>query len=643
MDKVGLAGTIGTWVAVFLALVALIAVVGPVLVWLAARSERSKALDIAGGAIQPFISKGFRFIGTNVRIFRRVRAPILTKEPDANFIAPLSWDAARYSETKSGATWAQLAQLLRGYGVQFSLGDDLIIHHGKALLPVHRIWILAIGLLGRYSPQTDIPLERKRTLSIARVPSQVRFQGLDNEGDEEEESETWTVRQRLSGTTGQMKISERESNQDSVKNIQLLAFLGNPLSELSKLQQEHLTMGDLLMLALGCMPLPKGQVCTLKELVPLQTSQIDEDEWSGPEERMHKRPRMLSIPMGRSASASSGNDFPAPSMTRRHPGSSQRVNSRKTIAVPVETPIPLRLEKVDDVDEEMNQILKPFGGVQREILSLEASKLDNALSIELKEYMNMTYVPPTAEWVRLFHTINSDDEEVLTLFIWRNDAQKIAYGLLSLAWHPEGYLFGGDAQGSCMQLLLAVQPKLHYLLVRLRENVQLLSLLEPEKRKLADRLNSAERQIRKGRETFSRSTYRVLYELDESLSSSAHQVVEVSHMIGVLMMTSEEFAFLAQQSARYFAKSVESVVEVDLRSGIVKVPLPFGGLQNFTVDLDSLYENWVPRDETVQVKYTFVMLACLRACLRSFLLSIRFDGYPLMREILRMDDIVHIA
>ena len=196
MDKIGLAGTIGTWVAVFLALLALIAVVGPVLVWLASRSERSKALDIAGGAVQPFISKGFRFFGTNVRIFRRVRAPILTKEPDATLIAPVRWDPVRYNESKARATWVQLAQLLRGYGVQFSLGDDLMIQHGKAILPMHRIWILVIGLLGRYSPEGKSH-ERKRTLSIVRIPSQVRFQSPSQEDpvddDEDEEGGMWNV------------------------------------------------------------------------------------------------------------------------------------------------------------------------------------------------------------------------------------------------------------------------------------------------------------------------------------------------------------------------------------------------------------------------------------------------------------------
>ena len=166
-----------------------------------------------------------------------------------------------------------------------------------------------------------------------------------------------------------MKISERASNQDSVKNVQLLAFLGNPLAELSKLQQEYLNMEDLLMLALGCMPLPKGQVCTLKEIIPLETSQIDEEEtdtWGGSSHRQ----RSLSF-AGNLLLSEEDDDF-TPTMTRRRASTLKRANSQKP-KLAVDSLFPLRLEKVDDVDEDMRRILEPFGGIQREILSLEAT------------------------------------------------------------------------------------------------------------------------------------------------------------------------------------------------------------------------------------------------------------------------------
>ena len=165
MDAVSLAGTIGTWVAVFIAIVALVTIVGPLLVWVAARSDRSKALQAAGETDYSFVTKGFRYFSSDIRLFRRVRAPILTKEPDAAIIATVKWDISKYHDSRPRATWIQLAHLLRGYDVKFQRGDPLVIQNGKAFLPMHRVWILVIGLLGRYSVETKSRLTMPRNLS----------------------------------------------------------------------------------------------------------------------------------------------------------------------------------------------------------------------------------------------------------------------------------------------------------------------------------------------------------------------------------------------------------------------------------------------------------------------------------------------
>ena len=130
-----------------IALFALIAVLGPILVWAASRTERNKALHAAGDANQPFIGSGFHFVGFDVRLFRRVKAPVIDKVPQ-NLV--LAFNTARYTETNSRATWVQVANLLLGYGATFQRGDTLIMYRGRAILPVHRTWILAIGLTGRY-------------------------------------------------------------------------------------------------------------------------------------------------------------------------------------------------------------------------------------------------------------------------------------------------------------------------------------------------------------------------------------------------------------------------------------------------------------------------------------------------------------
>ncbi|KAJ5761596.1 hypothetical protein N7533_003635 [Penicillium manginii] len=64
MDKIGLAGTISTWVAALLAIVALLGVVGPLLIWRANRTERQMALKAVDSELAEhggFMAKGLKF------------------------------------------------------------------------------------------------------------------------------------------------------------------------------------------------------------------------------------------------------------------------------------------------------------------------------------------------------------------------------------------------------------------------------------------------------------------------------------------------------------------------------------------------------------------------------------------------------
>lgn len=82
-DDLDLAGVIGTWVAAFLALVALVGIVGPILVWRASRTETQQALakvDAGMAESAGFVGKGIH-VWPGIRLFRRVRAPMLQHEP----------------------------------------------------------------------------------------------------------------------------------------------------------------------------------------------------------------------------------------------------------------------------------------------------------------------------------------------------------------------------------------------------------------------------------------------------------------------------------------------------------------------------------------------------------------------------------
>src|ERR1700709_2226059 len=79
-DPLNLAGVIGTWVAVGLALLALVGILGPLLVLRQIRSERYQALDAVDVQGTGFITRGFR-LTRKTRLFRRARVPLLINPP----------------------------------------------------------------------------------------------------------------------------------------------------------------------------------------------------------------------------------------------------------------------------------------------------------------------------------------------------------------------------------------------------------------------------------------------------------------------------------------------------------------------------------------------------------------------------------
>ena len=165
MTKLEVAGVVGTWTAAGLGLIALLGVIGPWLVWRAARTERHKAIVAVGIQNGGFISKGVP-LWPSFRFGQRVRAPKIYKPRKFRPHEWKSFDSERIKEIPdSEATWVSLAAFLRGYDVdiQKEQGDHLKISRGRTFLPVHKMYIYVFGLLGRYG---EIK-EKRRTVSSA--------------------------------------------------------------------------------------------------------------------------------------------------------------------------------------------------------------------------------------------------------------------------------------------------------------------------------------------------------------------------------------------------------------------------------------------------------------------------------------------
>ena len=166
-----IAGTIGTWVAVGVAVVALIGIVGPVLIWLSSRTRRHKILDSIGYDTNGYLSRGIH-LGPNIFLGRRIRAPQLKQIGSTRPSQPeLSWDPGSLKDFDTPASWVHLGALLTSYGVNFPQGDTLVMLGDSAYLPVHPSWILAIGLLGRHCRRADDALARGQGPAMFRLAS----------------------------------------------------------------------------------------------------------------------------------------------------------------------------------------------------------------------------------------------------------------------------------------------------------------------------------------------------------------------------------------------------------------------------------------------------------------------------------------
>jgi hypothetical protein len=125
-DIVVLLGTISTWIAVLLALAALIGVVGPWKALRTAYTDWNRALDAIHDTQQEFITKGYG-IGRAFRCFRRAKVPRLlpAKTSFATYGVPAlipavngQWTLEEIRGTKCRTGWPKICRLLEAYSIK---------------------------------------------------------------------------------------------------------------------------------------------------------------------------------------------------------------------------------------------------------------------------------------------------------------------------------------------------------------------------------------------------------------------------------------------------------------------------------------------------------------------------------------------
>lgn len=183
-NPVELAGVIGTWMAVFLALVALVGLLPAYLLYKRSRSENAVAIAAIDDPRHTFVS-GIRIFG--VVLAQKFRIPDLREPPQLAALENATLDKipseGLLGPVKSGTAWVEFAQLITAVFPGFELGGRSLLsfEHGEAYLPVHKTWLIALGILHRYSLRLDHGLPLGAAVEAAAdggMVQEVRLSGL---------------------------------------------------------------------------------------------------------------------------------------------------------------------------------------------------------------------------------------------------------------------------------------------------------------------------------------------------------------------------------------------------------------------------------------------------------------------------------
>ncbi|PVH72313.1 hypothetical protein DL98DRAFT_610858 [Cadophora sp. DSE1049] len=592
-----MAGTIGTWVAVFLALFALIGIVGPFFIWRASRTDRHQAITLVGMDNGGFISKGI------LGFYRTIHAPMLSQEPSFEDRA-ISIDFAKLKdlEIKSPANWVKFGLALRSFNLKFSEGDPLLIRNGKTWLPVHRYWFISFGLLGRYCPRRDKGKLRDpdRTVSFGTPV-------LDISGVDLQSLSGRNRRDTMYGFNGNLRFSSEDEDDSTA-----VTFTPSLLADIGKAVEEKLELSRLFWLALGCIP-ARGNRCfslgdAVKEEEDDSDDESEDDDWGV--RTMTRLPR------------SARNTYIG-EPSYHHAADIVRPAADSSI-------IPFQLGRILDQDDRFGYLPTPFRASGMQAFGIQQFSLPpgHPEQVSLEAIGSVTFVPATTPWVRLSRGERRGKFAGKRCYLRRQDAHQMAHALLTLPWHPESYLIGCNQETLCRDFLTAVAPRFIQILARMKANIGTIGLGSNERAALFEVLARVEKSAKIATH---RSTLHVLYDLDVVLENVSHSNKLVNDIVGILMIANEEFSGLVSQSARHLEVSTSSVVEIDLRAGTLRVPSAFGVIQSFVVDLHAIYPDTRSESETLSVNHSMVLVASLKACLRSFLLKNCLESEPLLK------------
>jgi hypothetical protein len=672
MSSTDIASTVGTWVAVFLALFALLGVLGPILVWRASRTLRNQALARLDAGLAEnggFVSKGLYFT-KDIRLFRRVKAPILRKEPQVQGHI-LTWNTNAKLPWQESASWVQLGAALRAYGLAYPLGDDLMYtEDGRTQLPIKPVWLLVLGLQGRFGIRKDsgkwprktpkgLPSKQPRPgLNIHRdtTAHQHRhlIQDLLNRPDHWAEDFSYYGGHndaargltRLAGVVGSLTLY-RTPGANSVTT-----FATHEAEEIGPLPVETLSIASLFWLSVGCLPIGDRKFLSLEDVQSIAVGPADDMDETTNARRRNRSSIMDRRPGVHFAEADAYDDASIHSDDDRYGYSRPRraslyvdVPKRQRSKAQRDPEVPRRF-CFADTEDRVDALVDFAVALGAETENTETLTLQEIIVSSddlplLQEDAGRTYVPSDRDWVRMGMP-RQNERSPLPWFLDRPDAQMLARALVQLPICPQGFLIYNPPKSACREFLAEASSLLPRILNYLLFDLELFGLEDSVQTALMERISRLYKAV--GKYSYTRNYASTVYELDKALQENIKCLDWESLFVQVVALTSSEFRDLINQSLRNIKDCVKSQITIDVSdvTASVNVPAAFGMIQRFPIDTDVLMERAdIPSIVGQHVlSYPTVLLLFLKAVVRSTFLRTSLDSMPLWDVVLSAEEVV---
>lgn len=605
----------GTWVGAGIALMALITIIGPILVWRASLTKRHKALAAIGRRNNGYLSDGVPF-WPGIRFFRVLRMPN-TAVP-RNFTDE-EWGDFDLSRLKvcpeSPATWVQFGACLQVYGLKMKCTKESTMYEDSFVLPVHRSYLFNFLVLGRYrekkSKKSSHSLGQRRPSIRLTLAQTFSRSSLDN----------YNV--SLHGMTGTLSFEKRSSySSELTGRVEFIRSLEACESHIPKDKLSRLSM---LLLMHGFLSLPSGNhICCI-------IGEYDHHQEAGDGDSSSESDHVPLSP------------GPKRSLTWTTYGSETQQKADKVLEK-----LKIALFGLQAVELEAGNTPLRVESAPMQVDVLHPMESTPDVQQKLLELAGMTFVPPAEPYVRVYtdepgqssrtRTNPSELTEWDLAFLKRESARLFAFALLTMPWSPLNYVLSkGDRKSLIGVMLSEAGPSCVRLLLRLKKDPGIISM---ESGNSAAFLAAVDKALN------GKFAVPELYELDEALASLQHEVPEIPLMVGVLVLTNQEYRDLIYQSTRHLDKiakpsDVETVFNLD--TGNVTVSGPFGVKHVFVVDQGELLKHLpghtAGQRRVFRIDHATILLAAVKAHLRSLLFSECIDGSDIQKVMNCKEDI----